>query len=401
MNIKGNKALNKRINTTWYKIAVVAGFVALFPPAYFSGVIKYSMIVVLDIFSLISAILLNNKKKKKSNPLIIFVLYLFISSFVIHVRHGSDSNDIIKLSVYCFSLFTFSEIVLITRTRGAQKSLIRTLLFIVSVYCMISFATILVPNPAFPRIYFFGNKFLTGYLFVLLIALLGTNIKYSKNPQIIHALYYIVILGSIATIYYMGCMTAVVVVAMLLLVPFIDKNIGHLLSNKWTAVISFIISGALCLILFLVGSLPGVSYVISSLLNRNIDFTGRLPIYQMYLFPAIERNIFFGNAYGNNAIFEISGIYENAHNCFFNIMVNYGICGLLLFLLSIYRLMKRNGCWESCPYLYCLYYAFVVASVIEASTFEFVIVSVLLICIFAQEKQQIIDEKSLHDGKNI
>lgn len=391
----------KRINTTWYKIAVVASFVALFPPAYFSGEIKYSMMVVLDIFSLISAILLNYKKKKKSNPLIIFVLYLFISSLVILVRHGSDSNDIIKLSVYCLSMFTFSEIVLLARTRGAQKSLIRTLLFIVSVYCMISFATILVPNPAFPRTYFFGNKFPTGYLFVLLIALLGTNKKYSKTPQIIQALYYFVILGSMAIIFYMDCMTAVVVVAMFLFVPFIGKNIGHFLSKKRAAVISFIISGALCLILSLVGSLPGVSYVISSLLNRNIDFTGRLPIYQMYMFPAIQRNIFFGNAYGNKAIFEISGIYENAHNCFFNVIVNYGVCGLILFLVCIYFLMKRNGCWESCPYLYYLYYALVVASVIEASTFEFVIVSVLLISVFGQENQQIIDEKSLRDGKNI
>ena len=297
--------------------------------------------------SLIYVVLfLYNRKLKLSKERKIYVFLLLfgvcrIVSCFLNSQMGPTVSNIIALA-NLIAMFYFFEY-------NTRKSVISTYLgcFIVLLFYLLEDIAILSKIGAGDiwkyKLYFTGGKFDVGYnmivlLFVIFVILSASDNKLIKTRKR-NLIYIILPLLLSYMAWNFDCATAVISLFSIpiLLILFRKKNIEF---QPWTLMIILLLSGFIIFFLGFLLQLNSAEYIITQILERSDNLTGRFSIYYSSLFITILKNSFLFGV-GNAGTYSSSLIgYSNLQNGLFQILYLYGIVGLISFLLLNYQIFK-------------------------------------------------------------
>lgn len=187
--------------------------------------------------------------------------------------------------------------------------------------------------------YLLGNKFVVGYVHMLLLGLYATLLARKKGYLRYNwGIFWLIFVESIIVIYQadtMTCMLSLVVVAVIsTLMP---KRISSKLSSGAVCVATLV---GMNIIFFGTGMMlenEYVQYFITEVMGRSLNLTGRTAIYAD-LGTIIQMSPYVGWGYGSSVVRQFVG-YGNAQNGIMELLVTYGVIGLLGFLLVLLALL--------------------------------------------------------------
>ena len=178
---------------------------------------------------------------------------------------------------------------------------------------------------------------------------------------------------------------------MLIYVVFIHKTkIREKLINVKTLLLAYVF----CMFLIVyAGLIPPLAHVIQEVLHKDLTFSGRTYIWEMCL-GMISRHpiIGYGN-FNNGWIIMWHGINRNAHNLFFDILIQGGIVLLLGYLTMVFTVLKTisgNKDKKSgllLVLLFCLFVVMLCESFLD-NNYIFLAFSLALVCKYNNSGKQ-------------
>lgn len=278
---------------------------------------------------------------------------------------------------------------------GAQREgierVISDLYFLTFCYCLISLASILYVGTSAngtEMTYFFGDKFSTGYFFIMLAALYYT-VYYEKIQNAFRYRFFYFVLCAVAVgvgmwIYCTTVMLGSIVLFAAVLVP--DRLKKYLMS-PFFLVGAVIVAGIIVFSMTTIMEIPQIQNFVVNILGKSVGLTGRIYIYSNLL-QIIQKKFIWG--YGYNSLIVANTIgYGNAQNGLMELMVNYGLVGVITFLWSVYYSISRSNRKDNCYGLYIFIITMVICSLVEVSyNYYFYLILFLLRWIQEKTKEQ-------------
>ena len=267
-------------------------------------------------------------------------------------------------------LWSACQILVFSIKNGKYSRLVDTLYRLLACYCLLSVISVLsigVTNSA-TTTYLFGGKFITSYFFLMFL-----GFSYAKHQERIDArLRYRLIFGFMCLFVflfevYLRCTTGYVIILFFYCLLFLPKITRQFLTRKVVVTAAVIITGLIPIFINGILSISVVQNVIVNILGKSINLTSRLPIYTDYLFPLVKERLIFGNGYASSVMHLRTGVYWNAQNGLFDIILNYGVIGTAGFLTAVFRATgNKNSDSIAWPF-YAVLYSLILASTIEVS----------------------------------
>lgn len=271
--------------------------------------------------------MLSKKSKKSIIPIFLFAIAIVFSSFY---NNRSLENKLISLS----DAFLYINMFLVLDNLVGKYNLsdiIVVLKRVLFVYLLISdISTFFTPisNNVF---YFIGTKFVVSYLHIFYLVIMMYKIpelnRTSFTKIIIFYLY------SLFIIWRIGCSTGLVGLTLALCLWGVTRKKDKIFAPK-NILIIILVSFLVFINLSLVLNLQSVQNIIVNVLGEDLSLTGRVQIYEKLNY-VISNNLFFGYGFENTAVASVVG-YGNTQNGIYEIIVNYGIFGLISFLTCVF-----------------------------------------------------------------
>lgn len=296
---------------------------------------------------------------------ILFVAWGFISA---------RENEMVTPQTAIFLINTITVVMFVTAVRAKGKFdaiLYATLIFFGGV-CLINDVDMIIKQYNSASDYFVGNKFQVVYYHYILLSLLLCIPKIKKNK-------------------FIGCVLAALIMFICIFVDCMSGLIGLIIFmfllfykdlNRFSGWKSY-----LMILLFVFGFNIVYGYVSSTgfvkslllMLKRDVSLTGRLAIYEIAI-PLIMKSPIWGYGYGTTIVHDLFG-FANSQNGIFDLMLNYGIPGMVFFLLMIGNAIVVDSDWSKNKSLFCLAITFLLLGTIEITYGRvLIVVMALLLC---------------------
>ena len=292
---------------------------------------------------------------------------------------------------YCACLFCFYNIISICVEKQSISFLIRALLEIVIFYNAMSLISVafLGTSNSQSKVYIWGGKFDTCYLFLFCLALFYTlnqyKITHLMKWKVIYTLAGIMVFAFCLCI---NCVTVMLSVPVFFLISLFANRAKEILTRRFIIILCIILSGLVLFVMSKILSLRLVYNFITITLGKSITLTSRMPIYERYLIPLIIKRPIVGYGYGSSILRQLTAVYWNAQNGVFEIILNYGIVGFAAFLYSAMNLLRVRfrtyGGWG----LYSLIYAFILTSTVEITYSNYIFIITLFMIRFLPQEMQ-------------
>ena len=187
-------------------------------------------------------------------------------------------------------------------------------------------------------IYFLGPKFMSSFLF--LFGVLLYYICQKRNGILNKTKLIIWIIGSMIFDYTVGCMSALIVsFIVLVLFVFSLQCVKKVLGNQIVLLAAIVITGTFPFWSYIALNNLNIQYLIVNVFHKNLSLTGRLAIYE-YIPRIIEARILTGYGYGTRIVEKTVG-YGNIQNGLLSIFVQYGAIITILFVLICIQYLKN------------------------------------------------------------
>ena len=349
-------------------IATIAVFIALFKPDGFPISVKS----IIQIGMLIVALLcfLSRKKNKCDNVILFIIIPICFSSIIAYFNKIITIHNLINCFFYMICLWVTCQILINWVREGKYFYLIVVLQRLLSVYCLLSLISVFLVgvSDSSTTTYLFGGKFITSYYFLLFLGL--TYARYQEKVDrkgryklLFGLLSFLVFLFEM----YLQCTTGYIIIAVFYLLVVLPKNIRPVMTRRITVLAAIIASGIVPIFINAILSITAVQNIIVNILGKSANLTSRLPIYTIYLFPLIEDRMWFGYGYASSIMHLRTGVYWNAQNGLFDILLNYGFLGVAGFLTACYKVSGEKIMQRYAWPFYAVLYSLVLASTIEIS----------------------------------
>lgn len=320
------------------------------------------------IFIIIVLVYLFSRMRMKDifNKCLIYVFFMCISSYTAYMGYQSSVDAIMDGVLYATCIYTIYCMIRYCAQINYLDGFIDNLYRMTKLYCMLSVISIFWIGTSVngtEKIYLFGNKFSIGYFFMMLFALYGI-VVYRKNLN--HKIKVILIgVLSIVVSLWIHCATIAVAVFAMLLIYLFFNAIKNWLCKPLTIIISIVISGGF---VFAVDSIlmnSNIQYFINSILHKSLTLTGRIYIYHN-LVEIINNRFWLGYGYNSGVIVERIG-YGNAQNGLMELLINFGMIGVLIFFYFSSSAVKGNLLSGKYKTLYILMFGIIICSTVEIS----------------------------------
>lgn len=350
-----------------FKIAII--------PSRIRQIIKLFSVLIIFLF-----VCSKVPKKKLINISLIYSVSILLSGFINYFSHQIAFLSVLESFLNAFLFYDLYTLVFYFYIKNKMRLCLKGLYKINLLGCVINTITILFLKTTYEgeTIYFFGNKFASAYVFVLLIALFGSvhNMSLKKNVRKL----YLLILFSLAITYYMRVITAFVSIAAILFFVIFKKKIQPLILNPLIVVITLLCSSFTVFVLDYILHLNYVRNFVFNTLEKSASIGGRLEIYNVYLKEIINNSIIFGHGYNNRLIYTMSkGVFGNAQNGLFEQFVSYGVVGILAIVVITYYCFKNHKRNNTAYYLSLVVYAMIIAATIEVTINWFFFLGICLV----------------------
>ena len=317
------------------------------------------------------------------NSVCVWGLYIIFSTIVNYFKGYVTASDILNSILQALSLSSLYSILYIYKKTNELYKAKKILTAVLWIYTIMSIITIITngKGEGTSISYFAGNKFRTCYYMLLLVCLLYSKLKTSIKENInLSVEFWIALTLSILVAIYVKCSTAIVCAALFGVFMLLPASAMKRILSRNIVFIILIATWVVWCFLQVFLKLPVIQHIIVVLLHKDLGLTGRFAIYNI-VSDIIHNNLLFGYGYGNSIVYSSThGMIANAQNNLMQIIVDYGVIGLLLFINMFYFNLPKTNEKKIC-YM-CIYvYLMIIAAIVEI-TFDFWFFVALYLCHF-------------------
>ena len=312
------------------------------------------------------------KIRELINSVCLWGVYIVLSTIINYFKGYVEASNILNSILQALSFVSlFYMFFVYKKTNELHRAKI-ILIDILWIYTIMSVITIIIngKGEGTSVYYFAGNKFRTCYYMLLLVCVLYSELKTVLKKNIyITVEFWIALTLSILVAVYVKCSTAIICEALFLVFMVLPKTVLKKLLSRKTIFLVLIVTGIVWGFLQIILQLPVVQHVVVGVLHKDIGLTGRFAIYNI-LSDIIYYNPMWGYGYGNSIIYSSTHeMIANAQNNLMQIIVDFGIIGLLLFINMFYfKLPESNE--KKINYMCIFIYLMLIAAIVEI-TFDF------------------------------
>lgn len=374
MKIKTRKNFRIISRTEWSLILIFL-LVVEFPNITYGTMDLIRLITIMLCFLLILHRLPLKKLIRQLWP-----IYLYGISIVISAIGNTQTTGKLLAGVrYALILITIYTVIINAVNRYSYERVIKTLYRIVGVIVVISNLFVFLTNgngifvnKNLPN-FLFGNKFVISYFNMFFIACFLTV----KDPKVWKQIAIIGITSAACTM--MSCMTGVIGCVSIYFLFRFKSVLQKSLMKPGIFIGALSLSAVIVMAINLILSSQVVQFILTNILHRSLTMTGRLAIYES-LISIIGQHPLIGYGYLNTVVKNVVG-YGNPQNGVLNIVVNFGILGVVLFGVTCYRSFPSLSVREpdiSYPMI-CYIYAMVICAIVEVNLSTMFILGIALI----------------------
>ena len=331
-------------------------------PTWLQQATKIIAILVVLVF-----LLTNLSFKKLFNISIPFCFVIIVSGVYAYWNNYILSRGILDSILYAICLYCICSVCIYCSENGYMDNLTNAFYYMTVFYCLASLISIaaLGTSNRLAIYYFVGNKFATGYLFIQFSSLFWIRFYEKINISVFWKVLFIFISVLCVLVSRWICCTTSMVAAIFMLVYLLaPASVRKFVQKGKFVLLSIFITTAMVTAFQTIMSIPQVQHIVVDILGEGLNITGREHIY-LNAIDIISNNKWLGYGYGNTIVTDVVG-YGNIQNGIFQIIVNYGIIGAVIFLGLVYKCSSEQDTGKN-DGLYGLLYAMIVASIVEIS----------------------------------
>lgn len=232
--------------------------------------------------------------------------------------------------------------------------------------------------------YLAGNKFDVSYNNLILATL-----YYLKHPKIENnrrsaKILKIILLISLIVSAKTQCTTAIMGTLFFYIFVFLFRNAWKTKLYRWQ---TYILVLFVCDILFFFFTIefinnPIIEFLIVDILGEDLTLTGRVGIYAS-LVGLLSDCPLYGYGLGNAHLFTVmSGIGSNAQNGLFNLMLEVGIIGCIVYIFMIIKMLKMSPINNSTYPIVCFIYVMLLLSAIEITFSTTILIMAMMLIMY-------------------
>jgi len=364
------KSTKTRISSITYIVPMIY-FVAFirFPYFEYYDIVKYLLVTIIAFFLLIKTKALFTKSFRLSNQVLLIYLLVVVVTSLLNSNHELSRN--VFLASVMFSTIVL-EVFLVFQyfIKIDQYSRLIDILYKLTFGSLLINDLLLLTIPSLHKItggyYFVGNKFDVVYLHLILLVFFlmrRRNIRVqSNNSKIIGVA---IILATYLISYRVDSATGLIGITLLMVLLKLRISTKQILTRPLLPIIVLVSSSSFFFIFDSILSVPFVRLFIEETLHRDVTLTGRLWIYRS-VFDIMPGHFFTG--FGHGSTFEICMKLlraPNTQNGLIEILVQYGVLGVILFLALLYTIFRGRKIPENSLPLVTLIYVFILLSSVE------------------------------------
>ena len=377
IGVKSKTGMNSKISI--YTLITYLLFVAVFKPYFLPDVIRVTIKVCVLVFVFLF-LLVKVPVKELFNYALVFGGVVLLSCIAATFRGNYGVRNILDSILYFltfYDLYTFAQLCY----KKGKAAIFRNALYQINlVYCVLTIISIMlngVQNNSNQAAYLFGNKFVSMYLFILLISLYGSthDMERYHNQVLMFGLFVV----SIAISLYVGCATVTVTLVFLLVFLLIPASIQNKLVRPSIMVVLLIMSAVILIWIELILKIDFISRIVSDFFHKSYTVTGRLEIYGVYIWGMIKRHFWFGYGYSNSIMMSYTNLYANAQNGVLEFFMTFGFVGVVALFCMVYHCYKYGHKNGNTTYIALTTLAMIIAGIFEVTINWFFLLSLCLI----------------------
>ena len=340
--------------------------------------IRYSIIVYLFI---------KYRGEFKKAPLV-YILLFFYSILLGYSSYQNNISITWGLSGFMHGIRLITILVVlsgVTRKRGIPET-VSTLIQVISIFLILTDVLILVfpYNINSSTVYLIGDKFHVSYMHCMLMALISMRYKNLKKIYVI-LLYVACLLVTIR----IRCTTGMIMLAFLfvmeLLTDFFPGIRFFISSINFAAILlaaeNVLIWGSTAILYT-----PWANHIIVDVLGKSNNMTGRFKLYSVIPELILNKPVM---GYGlQTDIFRNMFGYGNAQNGLMQIVIESGILGAAIFLVSMYLAGSRANRNTSLYSIYLYILSFIIGSISEMNLSTHFVFGIALLFAFGMYSEE-------------
>lgn len=364
-------------------IIAYALFLALFKIYFIPEIIRQIFKVVVILFT-IFFLIKNLHTKKIFNISLTLTVWIIITGLINYMGNGYTLKSFLDSILYALSFYCIYTFSIYCGYNNKIDCLIISLYKITKIYCLLTIVSVLMVgtnNNSNSAVYFFGNKFSSSYFFILLSSLYcaSHDMRNRKNKKKL----FIILIFTIVFSTYLKCATVTVATAVMLCIYVMPKKIRIFLFSPKAVVVELLLSGGLVIGMDSFLKINIINKIVVNLFNKSYTISGRLLIYDKYLWVLLKNKWFIGYGYNNGKMLMLTkGIFSNTQNGLFEIILNFGVLGMLVFLYTIYYTLNKAKKTDQYYAINILICSMIIAAVFEVSLNWFFLLGISLIRAF-------------------
>ncbi|MDW2799765.1 hypothetical protein RZO55_19505 [Clostridium boliviensis] len=368
-----------RYKISIYSIISYALFFAVFKPYFLPTTLRQVLKIAILVGTLLF-IMFNSEQKRLLNCTLIFGFCVLLSAVAASINGNYNIRDVFDSILYALTFYDLYTFAGLCNYKGNSDKLIKCMYRMNSIYCIltvVSVALVGVENNSNDAAYLFGNKFISAYLFILLIALYGASHEMRKkiNGVILSVIFIFSILFSL----YIGCSTAVVTLVVLFAVYLLPDKMKQQLINGKYVIIALILSALIVMWIKEVLKINFVHRIVFDYFGKSYTVMGRLEIYSKYLVNVILDSFWVGHGYSNTIMKDLTGVYANAQNGLLDMFISFGFLGVIALIFTVYYCYKQGWKGNKTFYLSLVVYGMIIAAIFEIALNWFFLLGLCLI----------------------
>ncbi|SDB66467.1 hypothetical protein SAMN02910263_03846 [Butyrivibrio sp. INlla16] len=241
--------------------------------------------------------------------------------------------------------------------------------------------------------YLVGNKFNISYLFIFVLILYIYLCTIKEFPSI-GAIVHFVIAAAVAA--YTECSTALVGLAIIAALFLFREKTASILKKFRVMMLVLVISASILLIFSNVIYWAPIRYIIEEVLHEDMTLSGRMTGFEG-VFPAILYRPIWGSGFQNNYVMSMifTGGMADLQNGLADILLSFGIVGVLILLGILYMSLKKADKVQSNAFIMMAYMYIVLSAAEITLNLKFFVVVALIA--FAWDKNLNIDNFEIID----
>lgn len=350
---------------TWVLDAIVS-LLLVVCAAYKFSFLPVDFMRILRIGS-VALLFLMHFKALRRLPHLAAVVQFGVVIVVSTIVANGGTNNILYALLQGFTILSFFITFYDLKDKYGIDELLRPLFAILFILCLLNDATVITASVnVSDTMYLIGNKFTTGNLHTLVVALYAAFLMKKHGYVLCNwGIYWILVGWTVFVLVKAQAMTVLLgFLLSVLITVFLSKKAKDLLLNGWFFVAVLVVCN---LVYFGTGYLlqnDMVQYFVSNVLGRSLTMTGRTPIYDS-LEMIIGAQPMFGWGYGTDIVERVVG-YGNAQNGVADIAVHYGVIGVVSAALLVISVLRPTA--KKSPYAFALvgvFYAAILTSMAE------------------------------------